>query len=138
MVSYNPNYSQDQSKPYHHSQDRSHADSQDIRHDGSAFGVSMRFPFPEGIMSFCCVEQQGGGGGGGEGQRIHEPGSQWLVKFDSLAKLWHFLKQYDTPMYRWKTLDGCIERPSYRIKEIIYEHNMVKLLVIRSPWENLK
>ena len=135
MDSYNPNYSQDLSKHHRHSQDRSHADSQDIRHDGSAFGVSMRFPFPEGIMSFCCVEQQGGGG---EGQRIHEPDSQWLVKFDSLAKLWHFLKQYDTTMYRWKTLDGCIERPSYRIKEIIYEHNMVKLLVIRSPWENLK
>jgi hypothetical protein len=74
---------------------------------------------------------------GGERQ-VHEPGSNWFVKFDSLAKLWPFLKEYDIAMYKRDILEEYVERPSYRIKEIIYERNMVKLLVIRNPWENLE
>ena len=129
MDSIDPSYSQ--SQRHYHSQDRSHAGSQAIRLDRCAFGISRHFPVPEGILSFCSVEQQRGG-------RVHEPGSCWLVKFDSLADLWHFLKGYDIMMCGRDSSDGSIERPSYRIKEIIYERNIVKLLAIRSPWENLE
>ena len=102
--------------------------------------MTVTEPIPKGIISFCCVEEEEQEQQQREAPigRIHDTGSSWFVKFDNLADLWRFLKEYDEMKHRWDTLERGCERPSYRIKEIIYERNMVKLLVIKNPWESLE